>query len=129
MQTELKVSYEGPRLPPSPPATRAASGETGEAPQPATVSRQETRPNQEAAQTKEYIDRAMKRMNDYVQSVNRNLNFSVDETSGRNIIKVIDAETEEVIRQIPPEEMLALARRLVDSDAGTRGPVLIEAKT
>jgi flagellar protein FlaG len=41
-----------------------------------------------------------------------NLQFSIDEESGETVVKVVDTETDEVIRQIPSEEMLALARNL-----------------
>lgn len=47
-----------------------------------------------------------------IQSLSRNLEFSVDETSGRPIVKVIDKETRELIRQIPSEEVLAIAKAL-----------------
>ena len=43
---------------------------------------------------------------------NVDLNFSVHEGSGQLIVKVIDAATGEVIREIPPTEVLNLAARL-----------------
>ena len=49
-------------------------------------------------------------LNQRVQSVHRELKFSVDEDTGRTVIRVINSETEEVIRQIPPDEILAIAR-------------------
>jgi flagellar protein FlaG len=42
------------------------------------------------------------------QSLQRSLQFTVDESSGRTIITVVDKETQEIIRQIPPEEVLGL---------------------
>jgi flagellar protein FlaG len=47
-----------------------------------------------------------------VEQVAQNLRFSVDESTGRTVITVTDAATREVIRQIPSEEMLAVARAL-----------------
>ena len=38
------------------------------------------------------------------QSIGRDLRFEVDMDSGRSVIQVLDRETGEVIRQIPPEE-------------------------
>ncbi len=64
------------------------------------------------------LSEAVSNLNDYVQQLNRTLQFSVDETSGRTIIKVMDADTREVIRQIPPEEVVALARHLGDGRGG-----------
>jgi flagellar protein FlaG len=49
------------------------------------------------------------------QNLQRSLQFSIDESSGRTVIKVIDKITQEVIRQIPEEEVLALAARLEKS--------------
>lgn len=39
------------------------------------------------------------------QLVDRNLSFSVDEKSGRIVIKVTNSETGELIRVIPPEDI------------------------
>jgi flagellar protein FlaG len=58
------------------------------------------------------IDDAVKALNDHVQQLRRELQFSVDEDSGRTIIKVLDMETKQIIRQIPPEDALNFARRL-----------------
>lgn len=40
------------------------------------------------------------------------LSFKVDDDSGRTVITVRDASTSEVLKQIPSEEMLEIARRL-----------------
>ena len=48
----------------------------------------------------------------FAQSVKRDLQFSIDEELNRTIITVYDSESEEVIRQIPSEEILELARSL-----------------
>jgi flagellar protein FlaG len=46
------------------------------------------------------------------QVVRRDLNFMLDEGSGKTVVKIIDSQSGELVRQIPSEEMLALARRL-----------------
>ncbi len=43
------------------------------------------------------------------RNLQRSLQFSVDEVSGKTVITVIDKETDEIIRQIPREEILNLA--------------------
>lgn len=58
------------------------------------------------------LNNAVNDLNDYVRGMQRELNFRVDEDSGRTVIKVLDPHTHEVIRQIPAEEVLALARHL-----------------
>jgi flagellar protein FlaG len=40
------------------------------------------------------------------------LSFSIDEASGKTIVSISDAKTGELIRQIPSEEMLAIAKSL-----------------
>lgn len=55
---------------------------------------------------------AAEQINDFLKQYNNNLQFSVDESTGKNIIRVIDASTEEVIRQVPTEEVLVIARAL-----------------
>lgn len=52
---------------------------------------------------------AVEKANDIAQLFyNTQLNFSVDETTNKLIVKVVDGSSGEVIRQIPPEEMLRL---------------------
>lgn len=48
-------------------------------------------------------------ISEFVQNIQRSIQFSVSETSGRTIIKVYDAETDELIREIPSEEMQRIA--------------------
>jgi flagellar protein FlaG len=60
------------------------------------------------------VEQAVSQINDYVQNIQRSLQFSVDEQSGRNIVTVIDKSTEEVIRQIPIEEVLVMARTIAE---------------
>lgn len=59
------------------------------------------------------VNTAVREINDYVQNLQRELNFSYDKSAGRTVIKVTDSDGK-VIRQIPPDEALALARHLRD---------------
>lgn len=52
------------------------------------------------------------KLNGYMQNMNRSLQFSIDEQSGQTIVKVIDADTDKLIRQIPAEELLAVKSSL-----------------
>ena len=58
------------------------------------------------------VEQAVEQLNEYVQSLQRDLQFSLDEELGRAVIRVIDSSTQEVIRQIPNETALQLARNL-----------------
>lgn len=62
-------------------------------------------------------------LNQITQRIDRNLKFSVDDRSGDIVIAVIDRKTEEVIRQIPEDRVLAM-RENIDSLKG----ILFSAK-
>ena len=47
-----------------------------------------------------------------VQSISRKLEFRIDDNSGRTVITVRDSDTQEVIRQIPSEQLLDVAARI-----------------
>lgn len=51
-------------------------------------------------------------MNHVVKALNTHLSFKVNDETGRMIIQVIDSETGEIRRQIPPEEMLKLTEKM-----------------
>lgn len=53
-----------------------------------------------------------KELNDAVKMFNTNISFSVDKDTGKTVIKVIDADTDEVLRQIPPEDALRIAAHM-----------------
>lgn len=60
------------------------------------------------------INEAVNRINEVVQSVQRDLSFNLDEDSGRTVIRVVNSENGELIRQIPSEQVLAIANHLRD---------------
>ncbi len=60
--------------------------------------------------TREAVDQAAHRIEQFVQSVGRSMSFSVDASSGQRILRVVDSQSGEVIRQIPAEETLRVAR-------------------
>ena len=64
--------------------------------------------------TEKDIDTAVTDLNSSIQSVQRNLKFSVDKELDKIVINVTDKKTEEVVRQIPSEDFLELARNLQD---------------
>jgi flagellar protein FlaG len=62
--------------------------------------------------SEEELKDVVKAVNDFVNPFNNSLQFSIDKDSDTMVVKVIDASTKEVIKQIPSEEMLALAKAL-----------------
>ncbi len=74
----------------------------------------------------EGINQAASYVNNFVKTIDRNLEFSVDETSGRVIITVREPETGKVVRQIPPEELLVIAKLVSENfDPSVPSGVLI----
>lgn len=62
----------------------------------------------------EDLKQAVSHLNDFVQNLQSNLQFSIDKESGAMVVKVIDTKSNKVIRQIPNEETLKMARLIVE---------------
>jgi flagellar protein FlaG len=60
----------------------------------------------------EALQNAVKAARAAVRSLSNSLEFSVDQHSGRTVVRIYDAGTRQLIRQLPSEEMLAIARAL-----------------
>jgi flagellar protein FlaG len=58
------------------------------------------------------IESVTKQIDSFLRSIGRSINFRVDPGSGQMIVSVIDANTGEVIRQVPGEEALKLAQSI-----------------
>lgn len=69
---------------------------------------------QAAENRKKELNNAVKNVSGYVQNITRELNFSVDESLGKTVVTVIDETTGDIIRQIPSEDMLELAKNLAE---------------
>lgn len=63
------------------------------------------------------ISRAIASITAFLQENQRGLKFQVDKDSGRTIITVINPVSGEIVRQIPPQEVLDIARELKVSGA------------
>lgn len=58
------------------------------------------------------VESAVKQINAFISPVMQSIQFSTDSDSGRTVVKVVDAETQKVLRQIPNEEVLAISKTL-----------------
>ena len=58
------------------------------------------------------LTEAVAKLNDHLQNVQRDLHFSIDDASGRTVVRVVNTETEEVVRQIPSEEVLRISQTI-----------------
>ena len=69
-------------------------------------------PPQMAGPSLEQVQQAAEKVQQIVQAQTSNLTFSVDQGSGKTIVKLMDSETGKVIRQIPSEEMIAMSEAM-----------------
>ena len=60
--------------------------------------------------TRDVVAKAAAELQNFVQSMGRNLSFSVDETTGYHVVRVVNPSTGELVRQLPSEELLKISR-------------------
>lgn len=60
------------------------------------------------------LEESVKKLNSAAEAFNVKLRFSVDERTDRIVVKVIERETEQVIREIPPEQVLNMVAQIQD---------------
>jgi flagellar protein FlaG len=66
----------------------------------------------QAPASAEQVEQAVKDIHKVVSAVSSDLQFSVDQDSGKTVVRIVDSRTKEVIRQIPGEEVLAIRHAL-----------------
>lgn len=66
--------------------------------------------NEVTQPTREVVAKAAEQIQSFVQSMGRNLSFSVDSTTGYHIVRVTNPQTGEVVRQLPTEELIRIAQ-------------------
>ncbi len=70
---------------------------------------------EKAKEAAESLDQVVSDLNTLAHDLHRELRFSVDNESGETVVKVVDSATEEVVRQIPSEEVVRLRKRLAEA--------------
>ena len=75
---------------------------------------QETRPSNvsEAVKLEQAVRESVKKLNEFIRPYVTSLQFSVDKELGRVVVKIMDSETKEIIKQIPSEDVLTLTKAL-----------------
>jgi flagellar protein FlaG len=69
-------------------------------------------PPQSSAPDLKQLQQAIKQVQSAVQAHASSIEFSLDQGTGETIVKVVDTQTNEVIRQIPSKEMIAIAQSI-----------------
>lgn len=62
--------------------------------------------------SKEALQKALDEVKQAIPPSAQDLLFSIDKDTGRTVVKVVDASTKKVLRQIPSEEIMAIAKSL-----------------
>jgi flagellar protein FlaG len=101
--TQLGLEVAGSRQPAQDGAsTAAASGQ-----QPKTQV-QDSKPATDPAEVK----KAVESLNKTIGNLNQSLQFSVDDDTKMDVVKVIDINSREVLRQIPSPEVISIAKAI-----------------
>lgn len=106
------IGQAAPREPAAPVSSRPAAPAAAPAAGPPAAQQQASIGDTVPLADPAVVKKAAEQINEFMRSSSRNLQFSVDKGTGRIIVKVVDQESGEVIRQIPPEETLAIAKNL-----------------
>ena len=73
------------------------------------------RPPERAQAQDHSLERAVATLNEWIRHVNKQLRFVIHEERERVMVRVVEAETQEVIREIPPERVLDTIARIKES--------------
>ncbi len=103
----VRLTGDGaPNVVATPSNVQAQPGVSLELPQTALKPAAEQQPS--AEQLKNVVDN----INKVLKQTNKSLEFSVDESTDKQIVKLVDMDTGDLIRQYPTEEMLAISRSI-----------------
>jgi flagellar protein FlaG len=58
------------------------------------------------------LEKVAQQLQDFMGEMNRSLEFLVDKDSGRDVIKVLDKSTGDLVKQYPSEEVLGIISKL-----------------
>jgi len=70
------------------------------------------KPVAEQQPSAEQLKNVVDNINKVLKQTNKSLEFSVDESTDKQIVKLVDMDTGDLIRQYPTEEMLAISRSI-----------------
>ena len=78
----------------------------------ATKPRESIRVNTHSVMSEQDLSIAIQSLNDMMSALDRNINFSVDPGTGKDVVRVTDTNTGKTIRQIPAQETLTFIQNL-----------------
>lgn len=77
---------------------------------------------------REKVKEAVENVRDFIKKNQRTLDFEMAEESNRVIITVIDRETNKVIRQIPPEDVVNISEQINNRELSSADGLLFKVK-
>lgn len=114
MNTEMISNVSSPPRPlpqqdaPAAPTRQPAPEKAAVAAKPSQVAETENR----NVPDKQEVKQAVEKISNFVSSRQSELSFSIDDSSGSQVVKIMDTQTKQVIRQFPSEEAVAIAHAL-----------------
>ncbi len=72
-------------------------------------------------------EQVVEQLNTYLENSGRSLSFSIDQGSGKTVVKVYNSGTDELIRQFPAEQVLKLAEVFRENQEELSG-LLLDAR-
>lgn len=90
-------------------STTAAGKLTGN-----TEASSQSQENIQSRPTEEQLQQALDKVKEGFEKANIGFEYSIDEKTNREVVKVIDKDTKEVIRQFPPEEILTMLQKMYE---------------
>lgn len=114
MNIDLISSVNSPPRAPQPEVAATSARQSGvQAKRPETEkASQAVESPEKKAPEKQDVEKAVEKISEFVSSRQSELSFSIDDASGSQIVKIMDIQTKQVIRQFPSEEAVAIAQAL-----------------
>ena len=74
------------------------------------------------------LEEAIEVVADFMNLSTQSVNFQKDETTDKTVIKVFDTESKELIKQFPSEEVINIARKILElrQDIGSKTGILLD---
>ena len=109
----MQIQSVGPQL--TPRVEERQTTVTGQAPAAGRTAAPDSSDLREvpvAAPRKDEVSDAVKKLNEAMPQSAQSLQFEIDEDSKEIVVKIIDQSTKEVVRQMPSEEALEMAKAI-----------------
>jgi flagellar protein FlaG len=106
------VQYPSVQPDPAVHVTGAASAKSAE------NSQQQQQPSDFARDPQQSVADALEKVNESLRSWRTGMRFEMDDEAQRLVVSIIDAESGEVIRKVPSEAVLKVARAIVQMQGG-----------